>query len=370
MGRQAAQTTYDVIIVGARIAGSTLAALLGDAGYRVLVLDRAAFPSSTLSTHFFRGAGMGAVLERLDILPEVLRLDAPPLVREYRYVPTSMVPSIGPPQAPGDLGYCLSVRREPLDALLVQRAQRAPGVTFRERTRVTKLLWFEGRVCGVEMATPEGPVSAQARVVVGADGRHSFVARAVGASSEEEEAPLRALYYCYVRNFASPDALPPAGPEFSLLDDEVAYVFPSDAGVTCVAISIHREAFATFRRSVTTSFRERLSRHGALASRFAAAEPVSAVLGSGPEPNYVRVPAGPGWALVGDAGLHQDPWSGQGMDMAGTHAIFLAEALDGWLSGRTFEVEALATYHQRRNRHALDTYRQTVRFGRDLRQAQ
>src|SRR5919109_4386214 len=100
---------YDVLIVGARLAGSALAALLGDAGYEGLLVDRASFPSPTLSTHFFRGGRAGAVLQRLGVLEEVLALDSPPLVRELRFHTDTCAPTINPPQVPGDLGYGLSV---------------------------------------------------------------------------------------------------------------------------------------------------------------------------------------------------------------------------------------------------------------------
>jgi flavin-dependent dehydrogenase len=114
-------------------------------------------------------------------------------------------------------------------------------------------------------------------------------------------------------------------------------------------------------------FQERLAQHRGIADRFLASQPVGPFLGCGPEANYVRVPAGPGWALVGDAGLHQDPWSGLGMDMAGTHASFLAEALCEWFDGRLSQSEALASYHQRRNEHALKGYQRTVYVAHDLR---
>ena len=91
------------------------------------------------------------------------------------------------------------------------------------------------------------------------------------------------------------------------------------------------------------------------------------MLGAGPEPNVLRVPTGPGWALVGDAGLHQDPWTGRGMDMAGVHATFLAESIDAWLRGEKSDAESMATYHRRRNEHAIGAFRETVMFGRDLR---
>ena len=164
------------------------------------------------------------------------------------------------------------------------------------------------------------------------------------------------------------DGLKPDVAEFSQRGDELAYIFPSDAGVTCVALSINLADFAWLRAAPEERLHERLARHSGIAARVAAAEPVSPVLGCGPHPSYVRVPAGPGWALVGDAGLHQDPWSGLGMDMASVHATFLAESLISWFRQSMTESEALASYHQRRNAHALEGYHRTVTLARDLRQ--
>jgi menaquinone-9 beta-reductase len=359
--------SYDVIVVGARVAGSTLAALLGDAGHRVLIVDRATFPSATISTHFFRGGGLVSVLDRLELLDRVLTMGPPLLDREYDY-PGGAEPTIAPPQDPGAFGYCLSVRREPLDDVLAERACRSDSVEFLQHARVSAVWWQEQRVCGVRLETPKGERVAHGKIVVGADGRHSCVARAVRAPEEERQPGCRALYYRYVRGFPAPHGGIPDGAEFSLLGDEMAYVFPSDAEVTCIALSVNREAFRWMRKSLAARFSERLLRHPGIAVRLATVNESEKVLGSGPEWNYVRVPAGPGWALVGDAGMHQDPWTGVGMDLAGVHATFLAEALLAWLGGDTTESKALADYHRRRNEHALPTYRFTTSIARDLRQ--
>ncbi len=235
---------YDVIVIGARVAGATLTALLGDAGVRVLLVDRVCFPSTTLSTHYFRGAGLLAVLSRLGILDRILALGAPPLLHCYYYSEGTDLPTVGPPQEPGALGYSLSVRREPLDALLLQHASSCPSVDFVERTHLAGLLWEGGRVVGARLVTPEGTREVRARIVVGADGRHSVVARAVAAPAEEEAPACRALYYRYVRGVAGPGGSSPDGAEFSQRGDELAYIFPSDAGVTCVALSLNLTAFA------------------------------------------------------------------------------------------------------------------------------
>ncbi len=226
----------------------------------------------------------------------------------------------------------------------------------------------EDRVVGVRLATRDGEREVRCRIVVGADGRHSRVARDVTAVVEEEAPPYRALYYRYVRGFAAPDGGTPDGAEFSQIGDELAYIFPSDDGVTCVALSINRSEFEAMRKSLSEGFAKRIAAHPAIASRFSASEPEGRLLGSGPEPNYVRVPVGAGCALVGDAGMHQDPFSGLGMDMASTQATYLAEELLSWFSGAVSEQEALGRYHERRNEHGLPYYRQTVQLAPDLRQ--
>jgi flavin-dependent dehydrogenase len=203
--------------------------------------------------------------------------------------------------------------------------------------------------------------------VVGADGCHSTVARAVGAPLVEVAPATRAIYYRYVAGFAGPNGFPSDGAEFSQLGDEMAYALPSDAGLTCIALSVNLETFAWLRQDPETRFRARLAEHACLADRIADADEVSPLLACGPRPNYVRMPFGPGWALVGDAGLYQDPWSGQGMDMAAIHATYLSEALDAGLAAGDLD-GALATYHRRRDEHALETYRHTVDVGADLRQ--
>jgi 2-polyprenyl-6-methoxyphenol hydroxylase-like FAD-dependent oxidoreductase len=138
----------DVLVVGARVAGSTVASLLGECGWRVLVVDRAGFPSPTLSTHFFRGAGCVGVLRDLGVLDEVLACGSPRLVCEYDADAVTGTTALDPPQDPGDIGFCLSVRRETLDATLVGRARREPTVEVLEHTIVESLLVDDGRVIG------------------------------------------------------------------------------------------------------------------------------------------------------------------------------------------------------------------------------
>jgi 2-polyprenyl-6-methoxyphenol hydroxylase-like FAD-dependent oxidoreductase len=360
---------YDVLIVGARVAGSTLATLLGEAGQRVLLIDRATFPSPTLSTHFFRGGRALEVFDRLGVLDQVLALGSPKLVCDYRHKCSLPDPVVELAQESGRLGYNLSVRREPLDHLLVQRARSLPTVDVLERTSATSLLRDWGRVVGARLMTPQGPRTVRARIVVGADGRHSWIARAVEPPYEASDPGRRAAYYCYVRGMTGPGGHAPDGAEFSRIEDEMAYVFPSDGGLSCIALSVNRDGFDGLRRAGMAEFRRHIARHRGIAERFMAATPVTRMLGTSTGPTYVRVPYGPGWALVGDAGLHADPVAGTGIDMATTHAAALADALVDWLRGTISEEVALERYHWQRNNPGLEIYHQVTARARDLRAA-
>jgi len=358
----------DVLIVGARVAGSILATLLGIRGRRVLVVDRATFPSATLSTHFFRGSGCGGALERIGVLEQALATGAPRLTREYNADALSGDLAIDPPQDPGEVGFNLSVRRETLDAILVERARRESSVDVRERTQLQGLLREGGRVVGALVRSGEGTSEIRARVVVGADGYSSSVARAVGAQVQEAVPAFRVIYYRYARGLTGPQGNPPDGPEFSLGDDELLYVFPSDAGTTCVALSANLRDYALLRGDAEAGFHERVASHPFVRARAERATWSGRLWACGPRPVEARVPAGPGWALVGDASMHVDPWSGEGMDNAAAHATLLADAIDDVLAGREDEADGWATYHRRRDEHGIERMRENVRLGRDLNQ--
>jgi|tagenome__1003787_1003787.scaffolds.fasta_scaffold20987153_4 flavin-dependent dehydrogenase len=367
MARSAHPETFDVVVVGGRVAGAIVAALLGDRGVRTLLIERIRFPAPTISTHFFRGSGLVAVLDRLGVLDEVLALGPPPITHEWSFGFGSPGPDEGRPHDAGEIGFGLSVRRAPLDEVLLRRAARPQSVTVVQPATVTELLRGDGRVTGVRFRDAHGEREATGRIVVGADGRRSLVAAAVRPALQHHAGPLRTLYYGYVSGWRGPSGEPPDAAEFSLNGDEMAYVFPSDAGLTCVGVSAPKRDFHAFRKAPSDELARRIAMHG-FAGRYDASTPVGRPAGGSPEPSWVRVPCGAGWALVGDAGLHQDPWTGAGMDTAAQSGAALADSLASWLSGATGEDEALAQYHAARDQHALATWHDTTRYAADLSQ--
>ena len=185
--------TYDAIIVGARCAGSPTAMLLARKGYRVLLVDRATFPSDTVSTHIVQPLAASA-LSRWGLLDRLSATGSPPIdTYTYDFGPFTLTGAPGTTEAP--LAYC--PRRTILDKLLVDAAVGA-GAEIREGFTVEQVLIEGGRVVGIKGHSKGGDsVTERANVVIGADGRHSLVAEAVRPEQYHEKPPLLAAYYTY-----------------------------------------------------------------------------------------------------------------------------------------------------------------------------
>lgn len=352
---------YDVIVVGARIAGSITAALLGARGWRVLLLDRATFPSDTLSTHFFRSPALLA-FERTGVFDQVEAIGAPHLTSNFNDVDGVVFSE--PVKGTEGLDYYLCVRRITLDEILVRRAQREPTVEFRHGVSVRGLLREGDRIIGVRAACEGEADAVTARVVVGADGIHSIVARELQPRVEHAVPVSRAMYYAY---FAGLEPQEDSAAEWHYRGNELVYVFGCDAGLTLLAVSVPIAEFPAWRRNGSRLFLERLRARPTLAPRLGRAERVGKLFGAGNIPCHIRVPYGPGWVLVGDAGLIMDPWSGQGIDQGSTHAVLVADGLHRWLSGEVSWKTAMDEFHAARNAFTEKAYTRTSTYATDLR---
>src|SRR5205823_2586712 len=156
---------YDVIVVGARCAGSPLAMLLAQKGYDVLVVDRATFPSDTISTHLVHPRAVAA-LKRWGLLDDIVATGCPAIERyTFDFGPITLQGSPGTPDSP--VSY--APRRILLDKILVDAAAAA-GAEVREGFSLDEVLTRDGSVVGIRGHDRDGTsVTEHARVVVGAD---------------------------------------------------------------------------------------------------------------------------------------------------------------------------------------------------------
>ncbi len=345
---------YDVVIVGTRVAGAATALLLARQGLRVLAVDRARFPSDTLSTHQIQLPG-GALLRRWGLLDS---LPSPP-ARTVRFDTGTAVLSGRYPAYDGvDAVY--SPRRTTLDAMLVDAASAA-GAEVRQGFAVSSLLFGRsGSVTGVQGAAKSGgpTETVEASVVIGADGKNSLVAKAVGAGEYNVRPATAAACYAYFSD------LPVHGGEVYSRPDRMAGLWPTEDGLTLVFLSVPRTVFDGWRTPTDRAqgFRDRLAGIADLGSRLAAAAQAEHLRATSDLPNVFRVPHGPGWALVGDAGLVMDPVTGQGIGNALRDAQAVSDALVAGLSpGGSLSTE-LAKAHQRRDVDRKPMYDLTTRL--------
>jgi flavin-dependent dehydrogenase len=339
---------YDAIVVGARVAGAPTAMLLARGGYKVLLVDRDTFPSDTMSTHYIHQPGVAA-LKRWGVLDQVIASGCPPVTWfNFNFGPVSLS-GFGPAAEGVAEAYC--PRRTVLDTILVDAAREA-GVEIREGFSVQEILMDGDRVTGIRGRDRNGAsVIEHATVVVGADGMHSIVARAVQAPTYNEKPPLACYYYSYW------SGVPMAAAEGGIGDGCFLVAFPTNDGQVCVAAGLKHNQFPSYRADIEGTHRRIVeSISPDLAARMAAGRREERWVGTADLPNFFRKPHGPGWALVGDAGYHKDPITGYGISDALRDAESLAGALIEGLSGSRSLEDALAGYEQRRNDFAFPMY--------------
>jgi flavin-dependent dehydrogenase len=335
---------YDVIVVGARCAGSPTAMHLARAGHDVLVVDRASFPSDTLSTHIVHAPGVAA-LRRWGLLDRAVA-GCPP-IDIYAF-------DFGPFTITGSPGTAFAPRRIVLDAVLVAAAGAA-GAEVRERFTVSELLVEDGRVTGIRGHDAGGrSVTERARVVVGADGLRSLVARTVRPEQYHEKPRLLCGYYAYW------SGLPMAG-RFESYDRPARgfAAWPTNDDLTLVIAGWPFREFAANRNDLQGNYLATLRTVPAFAERLRSARQETRLVGTA-VPNYFRKPYGPGWALVGDAGYNTDFITGQGIQDAFRDAERCATALHEALTGARPVEAALRDYQSARDTHVRAMYEFTA----------
>jgi 2-polyprenyl-6-methoxyphenol hydroxylase-like FAD-dependent oxidoreductase len=342
--------SYDAIVIGARCGGSPTAMLLARKGYKVLLVDRATFPSDTVSTHFVHAPGMAA-LERWGLRGTLAASGCPP-IRTYSFDFGPFTITGSPRPADGiDEAYC--PRRTVLDTMLVHAAADA-GVEVREGFSVDEILVEDGTAIGVRGKDAGGTsMIERAKVVIGADGRNSSVAKAVHPEQYNEKPAVGPAFYSYWSGVGS------SGFEVSIRDGCGMAAFPTHDDLTLVIVGMAEDAFNEARKDVEGAFLRIVDLAPALGERVRSGKREERFHAASDLAGYFRKPYGPGWALVGDAGYHLHPITAQGITDAFLDAERITDALDAAFTERQPYDDAMATYQRARDEHVMPMYEMT-----------
>ena len=337
-------THWDAIVVGARCAGSPAALLLARQGYRVLAVDSAKFPSDTISTHLVHPPAVAA-LERWGLLDKLKATRCPPIAK-YMFDFGPVVFAGAPGTAAAERAYC--PRRTVLDELLVEAASEA-GAEIRQGFTVDQVTVEGDRVTGIRGYSNGKTVTESARVVIGADGRHSTVAKAIHPHQYNDKPPVQVSYYAYFSN------LPTDGFETYVRPHRGWAAMPTHDGLTVVIVGRPIAEFEENRKHVEENYFKAFELVPSFAERIRSAKREAHFVGTS-VPGYFRKPFGPGWVLVGDAGYNKDFIPAMGILDAFRDAELCATALDETFSGRqTFE-ESMTAYQRARDEQVLPMY--------------
>ena len=339
---------YDAIVVGARCAGAPLAMLLARRGARVLLVDRASFPSNIPHGHFIHRHGPRR-LSDWGVLPR-LAARTPGVVSAVFDLGDFPLRAENLSENGVALGY--GPRRTTLDKILIDAAVES-GVEFRDRFTVTEYLSSDGAIVGIRGRDGNGrEIEERAAITVGADGRHSQLARAVHAPEYNDVAPILCFYFSYWSGVES------AGLEVYArhADRRVIFSFKTEDDLYAVFAGIPMEEFPSVRRDIDAAFMRTVDLIPGFSARVRAGRREERYYGASDLLNVYRKPYGPGWALVGDAGIHKDPYLALGICDALRDSEFLADAIGQGLSGKRPMPEALADFAQRRDTASANDY--------------
>jgi 2-polyprenyl-6-methoxyphenol hydroxylase-like FAD-dependent oxidoreductase len=323
----------------------------------VLLVDRATFPSDTMSTHLIHAPGVAA-LRRWGLLDQLAATGPPPIARyTYDFGPFTIS---GSSRSSDGVTDALCPRRTVLDDLLVGAAVTA-GAELREAFTVDELLIEDGAVTGVRGHAKGGAnVTERARVVIGADGRKSLVAKAVRAQQYNEMPALEANYYAYW------SGLPTDAAEiFARGEDGRAWAaFPTNDGLTCLIVGWPRSQFEANRADYEGHYMRTFDLAPEFAERVRGATRETRFTGTADLAGFFRKPYGPGWALVGDAGYHKDPITALGISDAFRDAEGVSAALEDALAGRRSYDDAMAAFQSARDEESFALYDFTCEFAK------
>jgi 2-polyprenyl-6-methoxyphenol hydroxylase-like FAD-dependent oxidoreductase len=342
---------WDAVVVGARCAGASAALLLAQRRRRILLIDKTMFPSDVMSTLYIHQPGV-SLLDRWGVLKSVVESGCPRVeTLTYRVDDVELrgpVPALGPIEA------TYAPRRSILDQILIDAAVRA-GAEFVDGCALTELIMENGRVTGARLQMRNGTVlTEEARLIVGADGMRSTVARLTGAPFIVEDSLMTCVYYSGWTGLSC---------GFSIIQrtgNSIGTV-PTHDGVTLILTYFPRSEFAKVKTNPLAAHRCCIREMAPdVYDEICAGEQVIRLHGMGCQPNFFRKAVGPGWILIGDAGHHLDSITANGITNAFTQANLLGEALDCDIADQAGVDSALARFDVERYDALIDGYHSTL----------
>lgn len=347
---------YDAIVIGARCGGAPTAMLLARKGYRVLLVDRATFPSEIPHGHFIHRHGPQR-LHRWGLLDRIVASGCPPVAAITRSSETLSL--TGRDLVMGGVAVGYGPRRAALDKVLIDAAVEA-GAELREGFTVEEFVADGDRIVGIRGRdrASGAVVTERAQVTIGADGRNSRLAQAVNAPAYETVPTLACWFFSYWSGVPG-DAL-----ELHVRANRIIFAFPTHDRLFAVFVAWPIAEQRAVQADVARAFMDAVGLVPDLAERVRGGRQEERIYGATNLPNFLRKPYGPGWALVGDAGCHKDPYLALGICDAFRDAELLADALDEGFSGQRPLDAALAGYERRRNEATLPDYRLNLDLAR------
>ena len=339
---------YDAIVIGGRCAGAVTAMLLARRGHRVLLLERGVIPSDLNQGHFIHKQGP-RLLAGWGLLEEVVATNCPPVVNHLTDL--GDFPLIGRDIRVGNVAWGYGPRRRQLDQVLAEAAIKA-GAEFRPNFLVESCIWDGDQVTGIRGRDRHQGTSSteKARITIGADGKDSVLARTVSAPSYDESPALTCWYFSYWSGVIT------EGFELYRRNNRAIFSFSTNDNLFAIFVAWPIHEFGSVRADIEGEFMQVVDLVPELAERVRSGRRAERFYGTADLPNFLRRPFGPGWALVGDAGSHKDPYGALGISDAFRDADLLAAAAHQGLAGQSPLNEALMTYERRRNEATLADY--------------
>ncbi|MFA5108670.1 MAG: NAD(P)/FAD-dependent oxidoreductase [Candidatus Micrarchaeia archaeon] len=348
--------TYDVIVVGAGPGGSTAATYLGKMGKKVLLIDKAKFPRDKTCGDALSGKSM-RVIREFGLTQEIEKLPHAAIRGVTFSSPSGAVVSIPfakkDPNRNDGTGYCM--RRIHTDNMFFGAARREKNVVIKEKFQVNEVMFEGGYACGVKgidlASNNREEIIFNAKVIVGADGVNSNVAKAVlGKKAElnpKHSCDALRVYYDGVRDLTQNIEIH----FLSSCQPGYFWIFPLENGTANVGLGLVsadlQKKMKTKNKTLISMLDDAIANEPLIRQRFVGAKRIGPVTGWRlPFGSHKRQLAGDGWVLVGDAASLVDPFSGEGVGNATASARMAASVISNAIDKNDVGKVALCAYEK------------------------